>query len=150
MDEIILECFLETLNSDFNNFLESISNRFGLLGNFDKSILIEKYPFDKLIINKKNPNKKIIHRIAPNNYRCSARVWGGKESVYYCPRQKKWVYGNQCSRSCYQNKKYCKTHYNQSISDHGLTHGDFNKDPPHNHYLKYKRTYAILHGIELN
>ena len=51
MDEIILECFLETLNSDFNNFLESISNRFGLLGNFDISILLKKYPFDKLIIN---------------------------------------------------------------------------------------------------
>ena len=30
----------------------------------------------------------------------------------------------------------------------GLSHGIVDKDPPHNHYIKYKRIYGILNNID--
>lgn len=93
-----------------------------------------KIPENKSTKLKKNKKKNYI---PANCNRCIARCWGGEKSVTYNIITKKWTYGTQCSRYKFR-ANYCLTHYKQSISNYGCTHGIFSEDPPHPHYNKYR------------
>ena len=147
-DDLILKSFINIIQEDYDNFLECIYTKYGVVGGFSLEQLKERYHIDKLIIIKE-PKKKIIkHKAAIKSLRCKARTWGGKESVKYNRIENKWIYGYQCSRTCIHKQEYCKTHYKQTLTNYGLTHGRIDQEPSHNHYLKYKRVYALLNNID--
>lgn len=128
----------EILKQDIFNLLQCVSIKF----NIPLNILLKRYIPNVKIYNKikrkrtnygKQPNFKF-----PNNYRCIARCWGGKKSVKYIVKDKKWIYGSQCKIHKYGLTNYCLTHLKQ-VKKKGIPdHGDFDKPVPHNHYLKYQ------------
>jgi len=75
----------------------------------------------------------------PKNYTCMARCWGGKQTVKYIVKDKKWVYGTRCKIHKFGTTNYCLTHLKQVRKKGIPDHGDFDKPVPHNHYLKYKK-----------
>ena len=148
LNDLILESFINVIKDDYDKFLESIYKKYGNIGGFTIDELKEKYKLEKLILINKSKKKIIKHKKANQSIRCKARTWGGKESVKFCKKTNKWYYGEQCTRTCYNNHEYCKTHYKQTLTNYGLTHGRIDQEPPHNHYLKYKKVYALLNNLE--
>ena len=144
MNEIIIQdinnlvkSLYDTYNSKFelNNLLKRYIHNISIEKNYEKTHKKKKIKFKK-----KNYIPHISHR-------CIARCWGGPSSVIYNPINKKWTYGRQCSR--YKSKgAYCLTHYKQSISSLGLTHGIFTEPPPHPHYLKYKNKIELKYNLK--
>ena len=134
MEAIIIE--------DIQNFIEALykySNKTPL------NVLKDRY-IPKISIKKEKKKSKILskprsvskHFIPSDNYRCIARCWGDKHPVRYNTKTMSWIYGKRCSRYKCNNTDFCNLHYKQFISRKGLSHGVFNKDPPHSHYNKYK------------
>ena len=133
----------DIISEDIHNFITYLYFQYDskyslefLLKRYSPNISIEK----KSVETKK---KKIIkfkkkNSIPKNEHRCNARCWGGLESVKYDPINKTWSYGKQCVRHK-SHGDYCLTHYKQSISSYGLHQGNIDEEPPHPHYLKYKR-----------
>ena len=144
---ILKQSFIKIIQDDYNKFIKSIYDKYGKDCRFTIEDVFKKYALKKCIIKGKTiPNKK-KHIIAPYNTRCRARTWGGQASVRYNKSNHKWHYGYQCKRNSNKISSYCTIHHKQIKSGNGLTHGSIGKEPPHNHYLKYKRIYSILHGI---
>lgn len=144
----------EVIIQDINNLVESLYYTYN--SKFELNDLLKRY-IPNISIEKKSEKiknkKKIKCKKKKKNYiphisnRCIARCWGGQSSVLYNPITKKWTYGRQCSR--YKSKgKYCLTHYKQSISSLGLTHGIFTDPPPHPHYLKYKNKIELKFNLK--
>ena len=125
----------DILKEDYDAFLHSIVENYGELGNFTYKDLSNNFPLEKIIFYKKKlikfskPREKNF--IPPDRFRCNARVWGGPTSVRKI--NNKWCYGHRCSRYKIHKTNYCKTHLKT------LPHGDFDKNPPHNHYNKFKQ-----------
>ena len=130
----------EIIKEDIKNLVYSLANSYNTQYSLD--FLYDRY-IPNIIIKCDKPKKKRIVTFKKSNTipsydnRCMARCWGGKHTVKYNPITKKWTYGLQCSRTK-SHGHYCLTHYKQSKLSKGLTHGNFNQEPPHPHYLKYK------------
>ena len=142
-DEFIFQSLLEIFGNDLENFKETIIKQFPNI----TMKMLEEYKIDKLIINLEKPKRTIKQVIPSKSCRCKARTWGGEASVYYDKKKGKWNYGEQCKKKAIFKKKYCAIHLKQTLRPEGLSHGSINEDPPHDHYLKYKRKYSILHNI---
>ena len=128
----------DILKQDIFNLLQAISIRF----NLPLKLLLERYIpnvkiYKKIKRKRSNYGKKAPFQF-PNKYRCIARCWGGKDSVKYIVKNKKWIYGTQCKIHKYGTTNYCLTHLKQVKKKGHPEHGDFDKPPPHNHYLKYQ------------
>ena len=141
----------QVISEDINNLIEYLF--YNYKSNYNLSFLKSRY-MPNIIIKKKNEKrKKKKFKLKKKNhvpnikYRCMARCWGGKKSVKYNPINKKWYYGTLCSR--YKSHgNYCLTHYKQSLTSYGLSHGNFNDEPPHPHYNKYKKKIELLFNIK--
>lgn len=82
---------------------------------------------------------------------CIGRIWGhgsmkivNNKDIYsigtyikYNKKNKKWIYGTQCSRKNVNNSQFCGIHLRQIEKYNSLTHGTILEDPPHNHYDKF-------------
>lgn len=123
----------ETLEEDIDNMLKSITYKYGEIGNFDiddlSNYTLNKIKFYKVKLSNNYSREKNF--IPPDNFRCIARVWGGKDSVRQIDN--KWVYGFRCSRYKAYPNHLCNTHIKKN------PHGIYNLDPPHNHYDKFKK-----------
>lgn len=128
----------EILKQDIFTLLQHVSIEF----NIPLDLLLKRY-IPKVKVYKKIKRKRTDYGKKPafqfpNKYRCIARCWGGKESVKYIVKDKRWVYGTQCKIHKFGTTNYCLTHLKQVKKKGTPEHGDFDKAPPHNHYLKYK------------
>lgn len=134
MNQVLIEDITELITHLYNTYNSEYSLE-QLLEKYLPNISIEK----KSEISEKNIKKNKLkknkqHSIAPDENRCIARCWGGEESVKYNPITEEWTYGVRCKR--FKSKdKFCLTHYKQFISNNGLTHGIYNREP---NYIKYK------------
>ena len=144
MNEVIIQDITNLVKSLFYTYNSELELN-DLLKRYIPNISIEKKT-EKIKKNKKIKFKKKNY-IPHNSHRCIARCWGGQSSVLYNPMTKKWTYGRQCSRYK-SNGAYCLTHYKQSISSLGLTHGIFTEHPPHPHYLKYKNKIELKYNLK--
>lgn len=132
-----------TIYKDIHNLLYILHNEYQI----DIETLIYRYmpniSLEKKIEKQTRKNKKKTkHSVAPNDIRCMARCWGcwtKNKAVIYNEQNKRWTYGTQCPRKRNEHSDYCGTHYKQSLRPNGLSHGRFDKDPPHQHYLKFKK-----------
>jgi hypothetical protein len=142
MNNIIIDDIKLLIKYLYNNYNSKYDLDF-LYKRYVPNISIEKKnEISENKLNKSNKSNKFI-KFKKRNYipskcnRCIARCWGGEKSVKYNIITKKWTYGTQCSRYKFR-ENYCLTHYKQSISNYGCTHGIFSEEPPHPHYNKYK------------
>jgi hypothetical protein len=128
----------EILKQDIFNLLQHVSIKF----NLPLNLLLKRYiptlnVYKKIKRKRTDYGKKQSFKF-PHKYRCIARCWGGKDSVKYIVKEKRWIYGTQCKIHKFGTTNYCLTHLKQ-VKKKGIPeHGDYNKNPPHNHYLKYK------------
>ena len=128
----------DVIEEDYNNFIKNIYQKYQYSIDLSYQEFMNQYSMKKLII-LAQPSKKKYNMNLPNpEHRCMARVWGGKDSVFYDDENEKWNFGYQCSRRKNKNSDYCTIHYRQSIRSYGLSHGRVDGIVPHNHYLKYK------------
>ena len=131
-----------TINQDIYNLLLSLHNEYQI----DLETLIFRYmpniSIEKKVVKQTRKNKKKTkHSVAPNEIRCMARCWGcwtKDKAVTFNSENNTWTYGTQCPRKRNNESDYCGTHYKQSLRPNGLSHGRFDEDPPHMHYLKFK------------
>jgi len=138
MSLLIIMSLEEIIQKDIFNLLQHVSNNFDIPLN----ILLKRY-IPTLEIYNKVKRQRTNYGKQPNydftdNHRCIARCWGGKESVKYIVKEKKWVFGTQCKIHKYGTTNYCLTHLKQVKKKGHPEHGDFDKNVPHNHYIKYK------------
>lgn len=148
-NDLLKQAFIGTIKEDYIKFITSIKDKYPNEIPLSIEELIKKYEIKKFIsIEPKESRARKTHNVADSAIRCRARVWGGKESVYYDHEKNKWNYGHQCKRCAINNKGLCLTHLKQLDRERGLSHGWVDKDPPHNHYIKYKRIYGILNNID--
>ena len=136
MDNIIIDDIKLLINYLYN-YNSSFDLDF-LYKRYIPNISIEKK--NEIKLNKTiklNKKKKKPNYIPSKCNRCIARCWGGEKSVKYNIFTKEWTYGTRCSRYKFRSD-YCLTHFKQSISNSGCTHGIFSEPPPHPHYNKYK------------
>tara|TARA_Y100000022_G_C13059245_1_gene288075 strand:- start:184 stop:633 length:450 start_codon:yes stop_codon:yes gene_type:complete len=144
IDAIIKEDISNLLYS--LNFIYDINNLDLLKTRYMPNISVQKKPKKRKKYNVKKKTKTF--KIPDSNMRCKARCWGGKESVKYNPITKKWTYGTLCKKHRIKNSNYCKTHHKQSLTNYGLTNGDFDSEPPHPHYEKYKHDIIKKFNIQ--
>ena len=148
-NDLLKQAFIDTIKEDYIKFITSIKEKYPNEIQLSKDELIKKYEIKKFIsIESKESRARKTYHVADSAIRCRARVWGGKESVYYDREKNKWNYGHQCKRCAINDKGLCLTHLKQLDREKGLSHGLIDKDPPHNHYIKYKRIYGILNNID--
>lgn len=153
MNNIIINDITLLINHLYNNYNSKFDLDF-LYKRYIPNISIEKKneksenKSNKYNSNKYNKSNKQKKYIPVKCNRCIARCWGGEKSVKYNIITKKWTYGTQCSRYKFR-EKYCLTHYKQSISNYGCTHGIFSEDPPHPHYNKYKYKIETLFKLKI-
>lgn len=148
-NDLLKQAFIDTIKEDYIKFITSIKEKYPNEIPLSIEELIEKYEIKKFVsIETKDAKSRKTYQVADDAIRCRARVWGGKESVYYDNEKNKWNYGYQCKRCAINNKDLCLTHLKQLDREKGLSHGWVDKDPPHNHYIKYKRIYGILNNID--
>ena len=148
-NDLLKQAFIDTIKEDYIKFITSLKEKYPDEIPLSINELIKKYTIKKFILlEQKETKEKKMRHIADSAIRCRARVWGGKESVYYDHEKKRWNYGNQCKRCAINNKGFCLTHLKQLDREKGLSHGFIESDPPHNHYIKYKRIYGILNNID--
>ena len=146
MNSIIINDIHNLISFLFNNYNLSKNNLDFYLKRYSPNISIENNFRKKNKLIKKK--KKYNHYIPHTSQRCIARIWGKPPYVSYDMSNKKWIYGTRCSRYKHKNR-LCLTHYKQSISKYGLTHGSFFNEPPHLHYLKYKNKIKKKFKIKL-
>ena len=137
----IFHFITNAINNDILNLVTSLHNFSN--SDIDLEVFKKRY-IPNIIINA--PKKRKLHhkfkykkfKIKTKIKRCTARCWGGPSSVKYNPVTKKWYYGTQCKKNSVKNN-YCLMHYKQTLRSYGLSHGDIKSQPPHQHYLKYKK-----------
>ena len=128
----------QVITQDIHTLIESLALCYN--SKFSLSFLYKRYTPTITIQSPIQKKKRIVtskqqNFIPPYYNRCIARTWNNGLTQYN-PITQKWSYGLQCSR--YKSKSnYCLTHYKQFITN-TLKHGNFNKPPPHPHYLKFK------------
>ena len=145
---------LNVINNDINNLLNELIPLADAA--YNKDFIKNRYMPCVKIKKKKKRNfkinttrKKYVNHYVPScNYRCIARCWGGEESVKYDPFKKEWSYGTRCKRRRVNKSEFCQTHLKHKNSMEGLRHGIYNLDPPHLHYLKYKRKIEKRYNIK--
>lgn len=138
----------EVIKQDIFKLLQCISIRFNIP--IDK--LLKKYIpnveyFEKPKRQRTNYGREENFKI-PEKYTCVARCWGGKDTVKYIVKDKKWIYGTRCKIHKYGTTYYCLTHLKQVRKNGIPDHGDFDKPVPHNHYLKYKNKIELKFSIK--
>jgi hypothetical protein len=138
----------EILRQDIFNLLQCVSIKF----NIPLNILLKRYipnikPYKKIKRKRTDYGKKQCFNI-PKDYKCIARCWGGKDSVKYIVKEKKWIYGTQCKIHKYGITNYCLTHLKQVKKKGHPEHGDFDKKVHHNHYLKYKKKIELKFRLQ--
>jgi hypothetical protein len=122
---------LITLKNDYNNLFQSIVLKYGELNNdltlenLQSNYGINKIHSTKTIIVRKKGGK---HRIANNDNRCMARIWNNGSVT---KQDSKIIYGDRCKRCKLEDGDFCGIH------SKSLTHGNYNLEPPHNHFQKY-------------
>ena len=130
--------FTKTLLEDFEKLLFCLSLKY----NLPYSELTKRY-LPNIVLYKKEKRKrkfKVKNRyVLYSKYRCEARCMNIQRPVTYDPVNKKYIYGSQCKRKKYGLFNYCLTHQKQYEKYGTPYHGDFDKEVPHNHFLKYKK-----------
>jgi len=123
----------DVLDDDYNEFLENIYTTYKLSKKISLDSFKEKYMLNRLVFYNAEPEQrgKNTMTVPDDNTRCTARVWGGKESVYR-KEDGIWNYGYRCKRKCLSGNDFCVLHCKNQ------PHGIYSLDPPHNHYDKYK------------
>ena len=150
----ILYFITNAINKDIINLITSLQN----FSNSDIDLEVLKKRYIPNIINslpkkRKLPQNKNLKKFKikiknKTKKRCTARCWGGPSSVKYNPVTKKWYYGTQCKKNGVKNN-YCLMHYKQTLRSYGLSHGDIKSQPPHQHYLKYKKKIIERFNLQL-
>jgi hypothetical protein len=135
---------------DIQNLIDSLAHSYN--SNFSIPFLYNRYTPTIIIQSpkekkKRNVTSKQSNFIPPNYNRCIARCWHNGHTTYN-PISKKWSYGTRCSRYK-SSKNYCITHYKQFFKNK-LKHGNYNSNPPHPHYIKYKNKIETQFKIRYN
>ena len=129
------------IQNDINNLLFSISIKYKI----DLDLLRDRYlPIIDIEKKKYKFKRKITPRsqtvtshITQPHTQCCARVWNGGHASFDAETNQ-WIYGGQCTKIKYANKKYCSLHLKK------LVHGDFFLPPPHPHFDKFKTKEDIV------
>jgi hypothetical protein len=126
------EIVFEILENDYNDFLKDLYKKYGISKHMSFDDFKKKYSLNRLVFYKtKTLVKRKNNTAIPNDrIRCTARVWGGKESVI--KNDGIWSYGYRCKRRISSHTGFCLLHSKKQ------PHGIYNLEPPHNHYDKYK------------
>lgn len=122
----------EILEDDYNDFLKKIYDMYSLSNHINYNEFKDSYKLNRLVFynTQKTVRGKNKCTIIEDNIRCTARVWGGKDSVI--KKNGIWYYGHRCKRKSINNTNMCILHSKKQ------PHGIYNLPPPHNHYEKYK------------
>lgn len=127
------QILMNELNAELKRRLERITNKYNIDISLDE--LFEKYKIKEISI-LETPEKVIRgpHKIAKNDKRCQARIWGKdiKNRVRWDKDQEEWIYGHQCKRTQQDNELYCGIHLKH------LGHGNFFEEVPHSHFDRFK------------
>ena len=130
--------FVDLLNSDMETMFKEIIEEYGDAVAESKR---DAFTLEKLIETFKITDIKRVgkpevviktRKKVENCNRCMARIWGSTPPVaYYCEVQKKYVYGERCTKPKKGTGDYCLLHTKK------LPHGRFGEPPPHEHFEKY-------------
>ena len=98
-NDLLKQAFIDTIKEDYIKFITSLKDKYPNEIPLSIEELIKKYEIKKFIsIEPKESRARKTYHVADSAIRCRARVWGGKESVYYDREKNKWNYDDYTSK----------------------------------------------------